>query len=146
MKRLIGIIVLIVGVMSYELRGAEGSFCYEVAVTSIISFNVTVTTHTNVPQMVTRSTITADRTVGGTGVSWYSYTIQNVSETSATYKFEGWGASTTTLTCSNSMMIGTGTPAAPTSVTENVLMRQLWMLGCAGSSGSSDIRIIQRGR
>lgn len=146
MKSLLKIVVL-VGLYAtiynpMQVYAADGMLAYETASSSVVVQRISVSSLT--ATMVMMSTTTAERTMSGRAISWYSVTAYNLNTSSSVYRFTPWADQTVTLSCSNGAPIAAGSASQPSFVTEQALMQKMWILGC-GTTGA-DFGIVQRGR
>ncbi len=78
------------------------------------------------------------------GIEWYSVSLYNVENSSAVYTISVSSYIAPSLTCSNGVPIGEGTPLNPFSITEKFLGMYMWALSC--DDKSIYLRKVQRGR
>lgn len=140
-------VITLIGVRS--ANAAEGTLGYEAASSSWNCHVVSVSTWTPT-QVIIGTTTSSYMDAGGyRRISWYSYTMFNLTTSSAVYKMGPLGgtASDTApqMSCGVDAPIGAGAANAPVAVTEQVVGMKLWMLSCHPSAAQS-FRIIQRGR
>jgi len=126
-------------------HAAMPTVVFDGAISSVTVASVSLSS--SAATLISKPITTTKPALGLPPVTWSSLTLFNVTASSAVYAFSDSAtvAPVPALSCSGvGAPIGTGTQAAPWSVTEKFIGFYLWGLSCA-SDAALPIRVIYRG-